>query len=74
MTVLEYSIASMILGVPVGFVFGIAFAFGRFLEKEYKEMVISFLAVQILCPLAMFLIMFAGMGWFSIFIDSLTIF
>ena len=73
MTALDYVITAFIIGIPVGFIFGLIFGTMALLEMNWKEGVLFFVGCIIGCPLFLSTLTFILMGTFSIFHPDLTL-
>ena len=72
-TVLGYAAIAALIGVPVGFLFGLLFGTLVSLEGTLKEGIAAWLTITILTPIFLFMGVFVMYAWFSIFLENLKL-
>lgn len=72
-TVLGYAEMAALIGVPVGFIFGLLFGTMVGLEGTLKEGLATLLTITILSPIFLFTVIFVIYAWFSIFSENLKL-
>lgn len=74
MTVIQWTLIAGIIGVPVGFIFGITFIMMIIVNTcaDLKEIFLYYVAIQIGSPLFMMVMMFVCLAWFSLFSNELN--